>query len=236
MSWREKIQAGLAERAARLDRFSPRERVVLTLCICVVLCYVLDLVAGSARGKHATWQQLLVTQQDALSQAKAELEGLSTGRVPAGDPALREQLADIGRQSESIDASLRASQQYLVPPETMSGLLQDLLRRNRLIQVLALQTLPVTPLLQPDAAPDEQSVAVADKPKPARQDVGMFRHGVQLIVRGEYLNVLTVLQGLEKLPAQMYWGRLEMETLAGEQPVFSVWIYTLSLDRTWLQI
>lgn len=219
--------------AARVERMSVRERVVLVLCLCVVILYVCSLIAESAQRERMTWTQLAATQQEELARAQQSLDGLRSGRTPAGDPALITQLAQIEQQMQSVDASLRASQQYLVAPETMATLLQDLLRRDPRLELVSLNTLVVTPLLQDASAPVNDASAPASA---AGQSTGMFRHGVEITVRGDYLNVLGWMQSVEKLPWQMYWGRFAMQVPESGKPVFRIAIYTLSLDRTWMQI
>lgn len=224
--------------AARVERMSLRERVVLALCICVVTVYVCSIIADSAQRERMTWDQLAGTQQEELTRATQDLDALRSGRVPAGDPALIAQLAQIEQQMQSVDASLRASQQYLVSPETMSALLQDLLRRDTRLELVSLETLAVTPILQDASAPaaDSSGPVVASAPVAQAAGTGMFRHGVRITVRGDYLNVLSWMQAVEKLPWQMYWGQFAMQVPETGKPVFSIAIYTLSLDRTWMKI
>lgn len=64
----------------------------------------------------------------------------------------------------------------------------------------------------------------------------MFKHGVELRVAGSYADLYDYLQRLEKLPARMFWSRATLN--AGDYPkvTLTVTIYTLSLDKAWLEV
>ncbi|HEX5125384.1 MAG TPA: hypothetical protein VFW00_01460 [Rhodocyclaceae bacterium] len=235
----------LASRLARLDKMTQRERWVVGLCVCVVTWFLIDtLLVSPSEREQRTFQQLLVAQREQLASASAQLDGIHSGRTPVGDPVLLNRLSQIEKENVSADASLRASQQYLVPPEMMGALLQDILRRDNRLELVSLQTLAVAPIVASSA--DAQSAPVAASAtdaiktdtsktdKDATSDTNMFRHGVELVVRGNYLDVMSYLQEVEKLPWQMYWGRFVMEAGGPGQPVFHVSLYTLSLDKSWL--
>ena len=70
--------------------------------------------------------------------------------------------------------------------------------------------------------------------QPAGQNI--FKHGVELTLRGSYFDMLDYLAQIEALPWQMYWGRLRLEARDYNRPVLTLTLYTLSLDKTWLTI
>ena len=60
------------------------------------------------------------------------------------------------RQIAEIDATLKNLQSGLVPAQRMNALLQDVLKRNPRLQLIALSTLPATPLVD-KRAPAEKT-------------------------------------------------------------------------------
>ena len=64
----------------------------------------------------------------------------------------------------------------------------------------------------------------------------IYKHGVKITVRGSYANLLRYLSALEKLPTQMFWGVAKMDVIKHPKVELSLTLYTLSLDKTWLQI
>ena len=53
---------------------------------------------------------------------------------------------------------------------------------------------------------------------------------------GTYLDLLAYLKDLEKLPSQMYWGKLDLNVAAHPQVTMKLSVYTLSLDLAWLVV
>lgn len=232
--------------AHKLERMTPRERVVLTLCALALVWFGFDqgLVQPALKDSR-NYADLNVSTAQELENTRSTLEGLRSGEVPAGDPALFAELKEAENKIRALDVSLRASQEYFVPPERMSSMLSDLLRRDSRLELVSLKSLPgvsfVTPVaadeaeLIADAKEAKPEAAGADK-KPALEDVNMFRFGSELVVRGNYLDVLAYLKSLEALPWRVYWGKLTMQARAGapDKTEFVITLYTLSLDKSWL--
>jgi MSHA biogenesis protein MshJ len=114
-----------------------------------------------------------------------------------------------------------------------------MLSRNRRLKLVDMRTLPVAPLevgadkAAPAARPAEAKPTAP--PKPATQGQ-IYRHGVELTVTGTYLDLLGYLKALEKLPSQMYWGRLDLSVAAHPQVTLKLSVYTLSLDPAWMRV
>jgi MSHA biogenesis protein MshJ len=96
-----------------------------------------------------------------------------------------------------------------------------------------MRTLPATPIdpSAPAPKPAAEKPAAAP-PKPAAGTI--YRHGVEITLSGSYLDLLAYLRDLEKLPSQMYWGRLELAVAAHPTVTMKLSVYTMSLDLAWL--
>ncbi|MBI4754591.1 MAG: type II secretion system protein M [Betaproteobacteria bacterium] len=233
----------LAPWLARFERMSRREQWLLGLCLCAVTGFVGDsLWLAPLRARQASLEGVLATQQTELARVTADLEALASGGATEGDPDSRARLGQIEREIAAIDSDLRASQEHLVPPQAMGALLQALLRKDSRLELVALRTLPVTGILDPaggDAAGAASSPTAAPEAAveaQATRDSNIFRHGVELTLRGEYLDMLAWLDQVERLPWRMYWGRIAMDTGEAQAPLFRVTLHTLSLDRSWLRL
>jgi len=64
----------------------------------------------------------------------------------------------------------------------------------------------------------------------------LYRHGVEIVLQGSYLDMVNYMDALEALPAQLFWGKAELA--AGQYPNarLKLTLYTLSLDQKWMQI
>ncbi|MGH8677796.1 MAG: hypothetical protein ACREUQ_05525, partial [Burkholderiales bacterium] len=109
----------------------------------------------------------------------------------------------------------------LVAPNRMTGLLKDMLTRNSRVQLISLKTLEVSALVRREQTADERSV---------------YKHGIELTLQGGYLDLLDYLAGLERLPWQMFWGQTRIDASDYPKVQMTVMVYTLSLDKNWLEV
>jgi MSHA biogenesis protein MshJ len=84
----------------------------------------------------------------------------------------------------------------------------------------------------PAVAP-RKTLAGAVTPKPGSL---LYRHGVEISVRGNYLDMIDYMTALESLPTQLFWGgaRLDVEDYPTSR--LTLTLYTLSLDSKWLKL
>ena len=130
----------------------------------------------------------------------------------------------------------------------MADLLRQVLDKNGRLQLVELKTLPVSLLIekpqadgiaaQPTAAnaPDGPLRQAQDGQKQPDSQKQIFKHGVSITVRGGYLDLLRYVTALEKMPAQMFWGEVNLSVEKYPDAVFTLTVYTLSLDKTWLAV
>jgi MSHA biogenesis protein MshJ len=166
---------------------------------------------------------------------QAQIDALSQGKKDVGNSPLRHRLEQARQQLAEGDVYLQSNHEHLVAPEKMAELLEQVLNQNGRLQLVDLQTLPVAPLVEkvvvkPGGAGAKPASAVA------APDNQLFKHGVKIIVRGSYMDLLQYLAELERLPTQMFWGEAEMKVEKHPEVVLTLTVYTLSLDKTWLKI
>jgi MSHA biogenesis protein MshJ len=80
----------------------------------------------------------------------------------------------------------------------------------------------------PPAAPGP---AVAPKPGSL-----LYRHGVEITVRGNYLDMIDYMNALESMPTQLFWGGAKLEVEEYPTARLTLTMYTLSLDSKWLKL
>jgi MSHA biogenesis protein MshJ len=88
---------------------------------------------------------------------------------------------------------------------------------------------------QPAASAPAQPVtpASAVAPKPGSL---LYRHGVEITVRGNYLDMIDYMNALESLPTQLFWGGAKLEVEDYPTSRLTLTMYTLSLDPKWLKL
>ena len=222
--------------AGKVDALSLRERAMVFVAVVVVAgfaMYMLFVDPNIARNKVLS---------DAMAKQQIELQVLQaktlqlTQQQANPDAALTARRDELSRQIAEIDASVATLQTGLVPAQRMNALLQDMLTRNSRLQLVAMRTLPVLPLVEKRKVADKPDAAQAPAKSIATEQHGVYKHGVQITVQGSYADLHDYLVGLEKLPWHMFWSRASLSGDDSPRLQLTVTIYTLSLDKAWLVV
>jgi MSHA biogenesis protein MshJ len=88
---------------------------------------------------------------------------------------------------------------------------------------------------QPGAAP--AAPAPAPVVLPPGDGAPLYRHGVEITVEGAYGDLMGYLASLETLPGpRLLWGGVKLKVEKHPTVQLSLTVYTLSLDRAWLEL
>lgn len=213
----------------KIDDMSLRERAMIFaaaafMLISAINVSLLDPLLASEKAKSA----LAVQQQEKMKELQANMQILQQSKRDDEHSPLRARIKELKAQLQEHDSYMQSRRDRLVEPGNIAALLEQVLRNNDKLQLVALKTLPVGLLIEkPATAPGQQ----ADKS--AQQ---IYKHGVQITVRGSYPDLLRYLAALEKLPAQMFWGEVSMTVATHPDAVMTLTVYTLSMDKTWLTV
>lgn len=220
--------------SVKVDAMSMRERVLIFGAgVALLVSLLTTLLLDPLYAKQKVLRNQVSQQQKTMNEVQAMITAVLQENSPSSSSPQRNQLNQFRQELADGDAYLKSSRERLVEPEKMAEHLRQLLNRNNRLQLVVLQTLPVTPLLeQPNAKDTEQSRFKQASPL----DKQVFKHGVQLTLRGNYLDLLQYLSALEKLPQQMFWASAKMSVVQYPTAELTLILYTLSLDKTWLQI
>jgi len=212
-----------------LDARAERERLALLGAVALLAAATayLGWVEPALHQRSAALARM-ADQRQLLLVAQAQQQ--ETARVLGMDPtaAVRERASAVRNELEGIDGELGKLQRTLLSPDRMAGVLQQLLGRDPRVRLVSMRNLAPEPIDRVEA-----QVAPAEPvPTPSAQ---VFRHGVELVVEGGYLDLLAYLDTLERQPWQLFWGKV---TLEADYPraTLRLTLYTLSLDRAWLVV
>jgi MSHA biogenesis protein MshJ len=219
--------------AARFDALQPRERVLVLVGLVVGVALLFDALAlQPLEARRKQLERQVAESRNTIKIAEAVL----AGQVPIVDPddvrrsyrnALRQQLAEI-------DQNMQGLQRGLVPPERMAKLLEEMLSRSRGLQLLSLRTLPVQRFETPPAGPAGKAGDRTAKPAPKDPERTVYQHSFEVTLQGSYIELHDYLAQLEKLPWQMFWGRISVQTEKYPRLRVTLTVQTLSLNKAWL--
>jgi MSHA biogenesis protein MshJ len=219
--------------AARVEALQPRERIMAFGATVVVLVFLANaLVFGPLARKEAALRSTLQQQAAIIDGVNADIAAKAQAYANDPNDALRKRLGDVRAETARTSEQLRAVQKGLVPAERIAPLLESILRANGRLKLVSLQTLPVTTLGEDAAAPAAQP---APAPVVKAPDL-LYRHGVELTVRGSYLDMVEYMHALETLPTQLFWGKAQLDAEAYPNVRLTLTLYTLSLDPKWMKL
>ncbi len=216
---------------SRIDGMSLRERaMIFAAAAFVVVALLSTLLLDPLLTSQKALTAQIVQQQEKRKELQAQMQALFQARKEDEHSPLRMRMAQLEQQWQERNAYLQSLRDRLVEPDKMVDLLQQVLNKNGKLQLVSLKTLPVSPMM-PQGTNAAEAATKADNGQKQ-----IFKHGVQITVRGGYLDALQYLAALEKLPVQLFWGDVIFSVERYPDAVLTLTLYTLSLDKTWLAI
>ncbi|OGS90370.1 MAG: agglutinin biogenesis protein [Gallionellales bacterium GWA2_60_18] len=214
----------------RIDELSLRERVMVFAAVAFVVVALLNaLLLDPLLAKQKTLAAQVIQQQEKAKELQGQVQATLQAMRDDEHSPLRQRIAQLRAQQAEQDGYLQSRRDRLIPPDEMAGLLEQVLNRNGRLQLVALKTLPVGLLIPPR----DKTAANAQAGGSQRQ---IFKHGVQITVRGSYPDLLQYLTALENMQAQMFWGEAVMSVEQYPSATLTLTLYTLSMDKTWLTV
>jgi MSHA biogenesis protein MshJ len=205
----------------RIDAASLRERVLIFLTLALVLVVAANFaLLEPLRAKQKRLVAEAAQTQKELGVIQTELQRLVQASGVDPDAVNKGKQAALRDDLRRLNARISLEQRRFTPPERMRSVLEEMLEKNKGLALVDLKTLPVAPIAPPRPGAGSSS--------------GMFRHGIELTVAGNYAALYEYLRTLEKLPTQLYWARAELAVSQHPLLTLKLTVHTVSFDRAWL--
>jgi MSHA biogenesis protein MshJ len=218
----------------RFDALNRRERVFVAIAVWLTVLFILNAAAISpVRQRSAAMDKTVAEKLGEVARFEAELAGLQGRRAQDPDALVKRRIAELEGRIAAINAQLDAATSRIVPPDKMAGLLDQLIRRNKRLQLVSLRSLPPEAIVKEGK---EAGAGAAGRETVQATSGGLYRQGMELTLSGSYLDMLDYVAQLEQLPLKMYWERLELKVEEYPRAVLRLRVYTLSMDKAWLSI
>jgi MSHA biogenesis protein MshJ len=219
--------------STRIDALTLRERSFLFVAAAGVLIFlVFFFFLNPTYARHKSLLLTMSQQRDMIAAADAEIAQTMLAHTQDPDAVERQRLQQIKTEAQALSSALMAMQQGMVPPERMTGLLEQILRAHRSLRLTGLRTLPE------DAPPAATVAPAAGAPVAAASAPPelLHRHGVELILKGSYPDMVAYMAALEGMQGQIFWGSAEMKVDTHPNATLTLVVYTISLDKKWLKL
>lgn len=198
--------------AARIDEMTLRQRAMLFVTVSlVVVVFAQVALIEPLLLRQKTLIERSTRDESQLAAARAQIEGLL--KEDQGDSKDPEQLAVLQLEARlaELEKSLAVRKGAFVAPNRLPELLKNLLGPGRAIQLESLRTVPAVQV---------------------QSGAQLYRQGLELTLRGSYFDLMQYLSDLEKMPARLLWGGVELQVDKYPEVRLSVQVHTLSTQRS----
>lgn len=235
------LQARLRALAGRVDALSLRERTLLLAAVLVVFYVLWANLLMTPLGRQEKGQQHQVAQlHSRIALLDQQARAVIARSTVDPDRANRERLAALHGEIGVLNGHLRRYTSNLISPTVMVHVLERMLRREPGLRLIAVHSLPATPLLA-KAAGQSGKGAVKGAGKgghdaKAAARAGIYKRGLTLEFDGTFPATLRYLKALEALPWQLFWDRMDYRVRHYPHARVTITVHTLSLNAGWIGV
>jgi len=194
---------------------------------------------------YSSWNMQNTQYETQIRSLKQRIDGLTTGikamkiRLKQDpDKETRDRIAALGQQIEAQDQLLRASSSDLISPREMAHVLEDVLKENRDLSLLRIQSGKSIPVYEEGTEPEPKNKKPAAKSieDDSEEPLGplAYMHPLTIEFQGSFDQTLAYLQAVEGLQWQLFWKGILLQTDEYPRANIKLQVYTLSLDAGWI--
>ncbi|MCR4346840.1 MAG: hypothetical protein NUV55_06530 [Sulfuricaulis sp.] len=206
----------------RIDAMSIRERGMIFITILVAVYFLaVNILFGPLNTQKDRLQQQVDLKRQETQALEAQVQAMALTGGEGPETAKRKKLESLRENLKTMDTELVRVTAGLVPPKEMTRLIEQMLLKNRGLQVMRVESIPATSLLEEGASGTASGVMV-------------YKHGMHIEIKGGYLDILRYLKSLEALPWKVFWGKVTLKTEKYPDSRVSLLIYTLSTHEAWI--
>ena len=250
-AWLDRPRALVKRARTAFDSRVLRERLLMLGVAVALTAYLADALWitpafkqwTQSRARHTTASAGLERLNDDIARQVAETRAL--------EQQLKLEVEQLRTRVQRTDAELHQVGTTLIPAVDMLPVLERMLAQVGGLRLRSMQSLGRTELAAgampaaatpaaatPAAAPVAVAVAVAASSPAPKADASpvLYRHGFELTLEGSYADLLAYLRALEAMPQHVLWGGVQFKVEQHPRALLTLRLYTLSLDRSWLEI
>lgn len=215
---------------AMLEARKQEERALLLLAVLAVLGYLgFVLLIEPLQNEQADIERrITVAKAQIIEESNKQAEINATYTDDPNSFARRRQVELQAANSEA-DQELDELYGRLIDPSEMSRMLTRILQRETTLELVSLNNKPSEMLLTTSIS---ASVDAAGR----QRAVEVFRHGLQMVFEGSYLETIRYLRSLEQLENNFFWENMDYRVTEYPNARITLDIYTLSTQRGWIGV
>jgi MSHA biogenesis protein MshJ len=201
-----------------------RERAIVLIAVLVALGYGWQFLVKDGLEQYVQTEirnlAQLQSQNAALEAQRAALDA-----VAEADPntLLQRTIARLNAQNTRLDLEIEAMSGKLVQPADMAIVLSRVMSQQGGVTLLAMQNRPPESLFFRTGNSDAGALVI-------------YKHGLDLTLKGSYLDVLKYLVEIESLGVRFFWERVEYKAVTYPEGEIAIQVFTLSTQEQLLDV
>ena len=218
----------------KFQALTERERLMAVLGLLTALFFLADAALFGPQGKqHKALQQQIEQQQTELTAFTKMLSEVSSKQQV--DPLAQE-------RAERDDLRLRVLQaQSVIGQSTTDVQINEVIRTmigaTPGLTLVSLKTLPAelffksvaaAPANPANPAPSKTQADAAAGPQAVEPVLTLFKHGIEVTVKGNYPVLVAYMQGLQRNPNPVFWANVSLDVTTYPEATLKMTVYTLS--------
>lgn len=196
---------------------SLRERVLVALVglsLIIAPCYFSVLDRNLIENEKLSFE--IKNLEDDYKNKQDELLAWQSKVTQDPNEIMRRDIEKIEKDIALLDAVLNSETANLLDTSEMTKVLTNILRTEKNIQILSVKSVQPEVLIKKDEAQ-------------------LYKHGISMVVRGRYLDIMNYLSSLETLDKNFYWDSLELNVDKYPYSIVTIEIYTLSVNKDFIR-
>lgn len=233
----------------RFELLSVRERAIIVFAVLAGLYTMWNITVMTPVHKK---QQTLITEinkwQSQIKSIDNKITQITQAMTGAGEAGSMLRIKKLKDEIVKINQIKKDITVGFIRPEQMAEVLKGLLKKEPGLKLVRMQSLGVEslfPVADKQGKSGKQNTSVAKqmvaevKVDPSEKQLmkpEVYKHGIVLEFRGDYVSTVNYLQNLEALPWKFYWDGMAYEVQEYPYAMVTVNVFTLSLDKDWIGV
>lgn len=210
----------------KFDAMSERERLsILLLSVVAIAIIFIELFISPLSQQSDIIGKQIVSLESQTKQLENQILILRTKKNRDPDFQEKQKIKLLNEQLSNINIHLKEKMHGLIEPKQMAKVLEVVLAQNTDLKLQRVQSLGAVPLAPVKAKEGEKT-----------EDLGIYRHGLQIAFKGSYLSTLKYLKALDALPWNFYWDVLELNVDKYPTSSIVITVHTLSFHKGWIGV
>ena len=210
----------------KINALSLRERILLFITLLGAVYFLWEiLIFDQLLGSKEKINYNIQAMQEQV--AKLHVQMASVSKTIRTDPYkdLKEKIKTLKKENKKFEDDISHLTAQLIPPKEMTELLHKILSEDDELTLIRVENLAEKPMFTDKQEVDEETI----------QRLQIYKHGLEIEFISDYFTTKRFLEKLEALPWELLWDELHYEVKEYPKAVVRVVIYTLSLQKAWIE-